>query len=163
MPNFKMADLVSITTDIFIGAGVSNDKASIVAELLVEANLCGHDSHGVIRIPQYLNSIKAGDIDPSAEIEIKRSGTCTALIDGHWDFGQVIMNQAVKMAIEKAETHGLAGIAVNQANHIGRLGSYVDTIARHNMIGILYVNAVGSFSRKWIAVKRKDSSNSVEV
>ena len=144
MPSFKMTDLISITTDIFTAAGVSEDTASLVAELLVEANLCGHDSHGVIRVPQYLNSIKTGDINPSAEVEIKRNGNCTALIDGHWNFGQVIMNQAVEMAIEKAETHGLAGIAINQANHIGRLGSYVETIARHDMIGILYVNAVGA-------------------
>ena len=52
MPSFKMTDLISITTDIFIAAGVFEDRASLVAELLVEANLCGHDSHGVIRIPQ---------------------------------------------------------------------------------------------------------------
>ena len=58
MPNFNVTDLVSITNNIFTGAGVSKEKASVVAELLVEANLCGHDSHGVIRIPQYLNSIK---------------------------------------------------------------------------------------------------------
>ena len=135
--------LTETVTRIFTAAGTPPAKARTVAELLIDANLTGHDSHGVIRVPQYLESMAKGEIDANATIEVVREGSATALLDGHWDFGQVTMTRAVEVVLDKAQAHGLGAVAVRGANHIGRLGSYVDSIARHNLIGLLYVNAVG--------------------
>ena len=143
MPTFTAHQLTETVTRIFSAAGTPPAKARTVAELLIDANLTGHDSHGVIRVPQYLDSMAKGDIDPNAGVEVLREGSVTALLDGHWDFGQVTMTRAVEVVLEKARAHGLGAVAVRGANHIGRLGSYVDSIARHDMIGLLYVNAVG--------------------
>ena len=143
MPNFTSEALIKAGTEIFIAAGTPPENARIVAELVAEANSTGHDSHGVIRIPQYLSNIEAGEIIADAAIEIVRENPITAVIDGHRGFGQVTMSQAVDVALEKAGQHGLSAVSVRGANHIGRLGSYVDHIAKQGMIGLLFVNAIG--------------------
>ena len=76
--------------------GSQQTEAELVANNLVEANLAGHDSHGVIRIPQYLGQIAAGDIVPDAEIEIVREAPVLAVLDAHWGFGQVAMRRGVE-------------------------------------------------------------------
>jgi len=128
---------------IFIAAGASQEEAEIVARLLVEANLTGHDSHGVIRIPQYLDAIEVGQITPGAQIEVVRDVPAAASIDGHYGFGQVVMDQAVEVALDKATKIGIAAVTVKGANHIGRLGSYVERLAQQGIIGLLFVNAAG--------------------
>ena len=143
MPTFTPDRLTAAATRIFAAAGTPPAKARTVAELLIDANLTGHDSHGVIRVPQYLDSMAKGEIDANAAVEVVREGSATAVLDGHRDFGQVTMTRAVEVVLEKAQAHGLGAVAVRGANHIGRLGSYVDSIARRDMIGLLYVNAVG--------------------
>jgi uncharacterized oxidoreductase len=144
MPSFTEAEITEATSRILEGAGTSEKNAHLVAKLLAEANATGHDSHGVIRIPQYLDAVEKGDIVPNAEVEIAVENLVTAIVDGDWGFGQVTMSRAVDVGLEKARKSGLAAIAVRKANHIGRLGSYVDQIAQEGMIGLLFVNAVGT-------------------
>ena len=140
MPVFDAQFLIRTSTDIFAAAGMRPDEARIVAEELVEANCAGHDSHGVIRIPQYLGQIAAGDIVPDAEIEIVREAPVLAVLDAHWGFGQVAMRRGVELGLEKAKAAGMAAIAVHRANHVGRLGSYVEDIARQDVVAQLFVN-----------------------
>jgi len=140
MPVFATEFLTRTSSDIFSAAGMRQDEARIVAELLVEANCAGHDSHGVIRIPQYLGQIAAGDIVPDAEVETVRETAVLAVLDAHWGFGQVAMSRGVEIGLEKARAAGMAAIAVHQANHVGRLGSYVEDIARQNIVAQLFVN-----------------------
>ena len=116
------------------------DEARVVAELLVEANLVGHDSHGVIRIPQYLAQVEAGDIVPDATVEVVHEAPTLAVLDAHWGFGQVAMSRGVDMALEKARATGMAAISVRQANHVGRLGSYVERIAEETAVALMFVN-----------------------
>jgi uncharacterized oxidoreductase len=143
MPRFTKDQLTSACTTIFTAAGTPAPEARIVAELLTEANCAGHHSHGLIRIPQYLETIERGELVPAAVVELVRETSITAVVDGHWGFGQATMSKAVDVVLEKAGEHGLAAVTVRNANHIGRLGSYVDRIARQNMIALLFVNAVG--------------------
>ena len=143
MPTFTQQQLIEVSIALFSAAGTPADKARIVAQLLTDANGAGHDSHGVIRIPQYMKSIEQGEIVPSAPVEEVRGTSITAVIDGHWGFGQVAMSRAVDVALEKAGAHGLAAVTVRGAGHIGRLGSYVDRIARQEIMALLFVNAVG--------------------
>jgi len=144
MPTFTQQELTEATAQVLVAAGTSDENARLVASLLAEANVTGHDSHGVIRIPQYLTSAENGDIDPTAEIDTVVENPITAIVDGNWGFGQVTMSKAVELGLEKAGKSGLAAVAVRQANHIGRLGSYVDHIAQQGMIGLLFVNAIGT-------------------
>ena len=140
MPVFDTEFLTRTTADIFAAAGMRPDEAAVVGSLLVEANCAGHDSHGVIRIPQYLGQIEAGDIAPDAEIEVVRETAVLAVLDAHWGFGQVAMSKGVELGLAKARAAGMAAIAVHRANHVGRLGSYVEDIARQNMVAQLFVN-----------------------
>ena len=140
MPVFSPASLSETTASIFAAAGMRADEACVVAELLVEANLVGHDSHGVIRIPQYLGQVEAGDIVPDAAVEIVHEAPTLAVLDAHWGFGQVAMSRGVDMALEKARATGMAAISVRQANHVGRLGSYVERIAEGTAIALMFVN-----------------------
>ena len=144
MPVFSIEHLRQVGTAIFAAAGAPSGAAEVVAKLLADANAVGHDSHGVIRIPQYISTIEKGEIVPHAEVEIVRQTTAAAVLDGHWGFGQVVMNQAVEMGLERAGNCGVAAITVKNANHIGRLGSYVEHIAEANMIGLLCANSHGA-------------------
>ena len=143
MPVFSIEHLRQVGAAIFAAAGAPPAAADVVAKLLADANAVGHDSHGVIRIPQYISTIEKGEIVPHAEVEIVRQTTAAAVLDGHWGFGQVVMNQAVEMGLERAGNCGVAAITVKNANHIGRLGSYVEHIAEANMIGLLCANSHG--------------------
>ena len=144
MPIFKSTYLEACAAAIFSAAGALLDKAQRVAELLVESNLVGHDSHGIIRVAQYVATIERGEIDPHAEITVESETDASAVLDGHWGFGQVVMSQAASMAIEKAARCGVAALTVRNANHIGRLGSYVEHIANREMVGLLFANMHGS-------------------
>ena len=143
MPTFTPNELIEHATAVLVAAGTPPDKAGLVAGLLVEANRAGHDSHGVIRLPQYLALIEKEEIVPVAEVEIVGQTPIMAVVEGNWGFGQVTMSRATELGLDKARQTGMAAIAVRQANHIGRLGSYVDQIARQGMVGMMFVNAVG--------------------
>ncbi|MDE0556788.1 MAG: Ldh family oxidoreductase, partial [Candidatus Poribacteria bacterium] len=120
------------------------DEAAIIGELLVASNLAGHDSHGVIRIPQYIGLIESGLIQPGAPMEIERESASHALINGNWGFGHVIAQKAMSLAIEKAKSSTISGISVYNCNHIGRIGSYSLMAAEAGMVGITMVNAGGT-------------------
>ena len=138
-----MDQIAEAAASLFVAAGTSSEDARTVAGLLAEANCAGHDSHGLIRVPQYLAAIEDGRIDPAAEVEVVRETSITAVLDGHWGFGQVAMTRAVELASAKASGHGLAAVTVRSASHIGRLGSYVERLARRDLAALLLVNAVG--------------------
>jgi len=144
MPNFTQEQLQKITADIFQAGGVPSDEAAIIAELLVASNLAGHDSHGVLRIPQYIGLIASGLIQPGAPIEIQRQSASHALINGNWGFGHVVAQKAMSLAIEKAKSTTISAISVYNCNHIGRIGSYPMMAAEAGMVGITMVNAGGT-------------------
>jgi len=144
MPTLTKEQIVNVCTGVIQAAGLSRENAQLIADLLADANSTGHDSHGIIRIPQYLAAIESNDILTDVEVEIVRENPLTAIVDGNWGFGQITMSRAVEVGLEKASKSGLAAIGVRNANHIGRLGSYVDHIARQGMIGLLFVNAIGT-------------------
>ena len=143
MPLLDADRLKDICHRLFSASGASAEEAECVAERLVEANLMGHDSHGVIRVQQYLGAIDRGEIVPGADLEIVNETDASAVIDGHWGFGQVIATRAAEIAVVKARSVGLAAVTVRRANHIGRLGRYVEDVANHGMIGLLFCNPHG--------------------
>jgi len=144
MPIFSADYLKQAGMEIFKGAGVPDDEAEIVMRLLIKANLVGHDSHGVIRMPQYMGLIQRGDLHPGVPLEIVKETSSTAVIDGNWGFGQVIASQAMEIAIQKAKEHSVSTVGAHHSNHVGRMADYAIMAAKENMIGMVMVNNHGA-------------------
>ena len=144
MPNVAPERLRKITADIFEAANVPAEDAQIISEILVDANLAGHDSHGVIRVPQYMGFIEAGQIDPRATMEIERESPSHALINGNWGFGHAIAKRSMSLAIDKAKSSTVSAVSIYNCNHIGRIGSYSMMAAEEGLVGIVMVNAGGA-------------------
>ncbi len=104
---------------VFMKAGLPEPSAAIVAESLVEADLRGVDSHGVVRTAIYLKRIEAGMIDPLSQIEKVSESDATVLVDGNNNFGSVIGRRALEIAMEKAKNNGAAFVGVKGSNHFG--------------------------------------------
>jgi len=141
MPVFRPESLRRISEEIFTAYGAPPKEARLVSEFLVNANLCGHDSHGVIRVIQYVKAIEKGILRPGAKIETVRETASTALLNGNWGFGQVVAKKAMELAIEKAKEHSISAICAYNLYHIGRLADYTMLAAESDMIGIAMVNS----------------------
>ncbi len=137
MPSLAPEILHDTGMAIFQAAGASQEEAQIVMEHLVGANLAGHDSHGVILIPSYINRIKRGHIVPGAPLEIERESSTTAHLNGNWGFGYVVTTRAMEMAIAKAKEHNVAAITIHLQGHVGRLADYPLMAAKAGMIGMI--------------------------
>jgi hydroxycarboxylate dehydrogenase B len=141
MPIVKPEDLEELTGRIFAARGVPREDADWIATLLVRANLRGHDSHGVIRIAQYVASMEKGMTNATPKIRVRNETPTTAVLDGDQGFGQVVARRGMELAIDKARAQGLAAVALANTNHVGRLADYVELAAREGMIGLMWVNA----------------------
>jgi len=136
MPKISAERLHKIGAGLLVGAGASQQEAETVARGCVNANLVGHDSHGVILIPSYVERIKVGHIVPGAPFKIVQESPSTTVIDGHWGFGFVVNERAMQLTIEKAKTTNVAAATVYRQSHVGRLGAYPLMAAQAGMIGI---------------------------
>lgn len=143
MANRSAAELRQVTEKIFTGAGAPADLATEMAEALVGANLAGHDSHGVIRIPAYLRLIAEGRLDPKARPEVVKETATTALVDGKWTFGHVAAKYGTSVAIKKAKEAGSAVVSIVRCNHIGRLGQWASQAAAEDVIALVTVGGGG--------------------
>ena len=141
MPKVAAEKLENICRGLLLGAGVPATEAATVARHCVNANLVGHDSHGAIQIPQYIDRIKAGHIVPGAPFEIVRESSTTTVVDGHWGFGYVINEQAMALTIRKAEAQNIAACTVFRQGHVGRLASYPLMAAKAGMIGMAWADS----------------------
>jgi uncharacterized oxidoreductase len=118
--------------------------AQIFATYLVGANLAGHDSHGVIRVPVYLRWLKEGQTVQDQSIKIVSDTPVIAVIDGQFGFGQTVAPQAVAIGIEKCKAMGLSAIALRNSAHIGRVGDFAEMAAAEGLVSAHFVNAAGS-------------------
>ncbi len=144
MPVLTVGHVESLATDILVAAGALVEDARSVSNLLVKANLAGHDSHGVIRIIQYVKAIERGEIKPDAEIEVVRETCSTALLNGNWGFGQVVAKRAMVTAINKARESSVGAVSAFNLYHVGRLADYTEMALHSDMIGIAMANAIKS-------------------
>src|SRR3982074_2835211 len=124
MPIVQADRLIGIGAALLRAAGASEEEASAVAIGCVNANLAGHDSHGVIAIPTYIDRIKAGHIMPGARWRIGQESPATTVIDGHWGFGFYVNARAMALTIEKAKTANVAACTVFRQSHVGRLAAH---------------------------------------
>src|SRR5512132_1244504 len=102
MPTIDAETLERITRDLFTARGVPKDDAAWIATLLVRANLRGHDSHGVIRIPSYMAALKSGETNATPRMSVVTETPTLAIVDGDLGFGQVVARRGIALAIDKA-------------------------------------------------------------
>jgi uncharacterized oxidoreductase len=136
MPRVQADRLMQIGTALLRAAGASQEEAEAVAVGCVNANLAGHDSHGIIAVPTYIDRIKAGHIVPGARWSIVQESPATAVIDGHWGFGFHVNAKAMQLTIEKARKTNVAACTVFRQSHVGRLAAYPLMAAKEGMIGL---------------------------
>lgn len=128
----------------FEASGCSATEAKTIISRLAGANLRGHDSHGVIRIPRYVQWIEEGRQIPNQTVEVLLDQPSFAVIDGRFGFGQSIGEQTVDIGIAKAKQHGVAMTALRNSGHLGRIGDWAERAAAAGMVSIHMVNVRGS-------------------
>ncbi|HEY2527645.1 MAG TPA: Ldh family oxidoreductase [Xanthobacteraceae bacterium] len=134
--------LTAFITRAFMAASVPATDAETLAALMVEADLRGSDTHGVIRLPLYLRRIRAGGINAKPHMRVVSDRPSAALIDGDNGMGHLVMRRAAELAIEKAKATGVGWVGARMSNHAGPAALYVSMPLQHDMIGLYF--AVGS-------------------
>ena len=137
---WKLAE--DFITEVFVKVGVPRADAGICADVLLESDRRGIESHGCNRFkPIYIDRIEEGILNPKTEFEIVKEGATTAVADGHNGMGMVIGFKAMELAIEKAKKYGMGMVAVRNSTHYGIAGYYATMCTKNNMIGITGTNA----------------------
>jgi uncharacterized oxidoreductase len=144
MVTIKVENLIDFVADVFGHTKSSPEEARRIATYLTTANLTGHDSHGVIRVPVYIRWQKMGSVVPNQTAEVVVDTPSLAVVDGKFGYGQTVTPQAVKIGIEKCRKAGLAAIALRNAGHIGRVGDWAEMAAAEGLVSVHFVNAAGS-------------------
>ncbi len=147
MPVIDHEKLLNFTKELLQAVGTSEPNAQIVANSLVQSNLRGHDSHGVMRAPFYIARVQEGRLKADAALEVLNETDSLLLCDGGWGFGQVLGVDLMNRLMEKASKSGVAFGSLKQAAHMGRLGEYAELAAANNMVALLFVNTHGAGQR----------------
>lgn len=132
--------LRELSARVFENQGVYRDDAMVVSDVLVEANLRGHDSHGVVRIPKWVAGIKAKAINPACQPSLVVNFGSVAVLDGDRGLGPVVASRAIKLAVEKARAFGMSAVSVRNSSHIGMLAWYAEQLAQAGLIGMVTTN-----------------------
>lgn len=143
MPLISFENLTHLAEQCIRAMGTPPREATIVADHLARAHLAGHDSHGLIRLPQYQLQATQGKLKVNAPVEVERESSTTALLNANYTWGPVAAAKATEMAIAKAKTHGMAAVGVRQCHHVGRVGVYPLMAAEHRLIGKVWCNGHG--------------------
>jgi uncharacterized oxidoreductase len=142
---FPADRLQSTARNILLAAGSPPAEAQLISERLIKANLTAHDSHGIIRLHQYMDTLRSGVIKTGRKAEVVRDHGSTAVLKGNRGFGQTIATEAMQVAIAKAKEYNLAAVGVTDLHHIGRLADYVVLAARQDLVALMFTST-GGFS-----------------
>jgi uncharacterized oxidoreductase len=135
--------LERLVSDIFAAAGCGAAEHERIARYLVEANLVGHDSHGVIRVPSYIDWLRSGKVIANQALKIVFENDVLAVVDGQFGFGQVMGEEATRLLIAKAGRQGVAAVALRNSGHLGRIGDWALLAARAGKVSVHVVNTSG--------------------
>ena len=125
---------------IFAAAGCDGAEAGRIAHHLSSANLAGHDSHGVIRVPRYVSWLAEGKVRAGQQPAVVAESPTHAVLDGQLGFGQTIGPVAVDLGIAKARANGLAVVTLRNSGHVGRIGDWAERAAEAGLVSIHFVN-----------------------
>ncbi len=136
--------LAALIGEVLEAEGCAPDEARIVAEHLVEASARGHDSHGVVRVPRYVQWLRSGKIHANRSVRIIADTGVLVQLDGQSGMGQRLAREAMEIGIDRARTHGCGIIAMRHAGHVGRLGAFAEQAAEAGLVSLQFVNVGGS-------------------
>jgi uncharacterized oxidoreductase len=139
--------LFSFAKSLLSAGGATDEEASVVANSLVQSNLRGHDSHGVMRIPFYVGRVKDGALQPGSQLRVERETPAAIVCDGGWGFGQTLSRDLMARLIAKAAETGIALGTLRRSAHIGRLGEYAEMAAEQGMAALICANTHGAAQR----------------
>ena len=137
---FSASVLYEYASSVLLKLGAPPPVATRVAEALVESNLVGHDSHGIMRMASYAEAIRAGTLNPAGEVETVRETAATVFLDCGWNFGHYACVQGLNAAMDKASTEGIGLAVLRHCDHTGRIGEYVAMAAERGFIGQVVCN-----------------------
>ncbi len=140
---FRSELLKELISGVFTAAGCDAEDAECVSDHLVEANLAGHDSHGVIRTPIYVRWLQEGNVLANQKIEIVFENDAMALVDGRMGLGQPIARQAMELAFEKTRKQGVGVVALRNSGHVGRVGHWAEMAVQNGYVSLHFVNTSG--------------------
>jgi len=144
---FKDSELTRFANKMLLAAGADDEESRLVSASLVDANLRGHDSHGLMRLPFYLDRMKSGLLHQGARLSVLNETDSAIYADGGWGFGQVVARDLVERLITKAGEVGVASGSLKQSAHIGRLGEYAEMATSQGMIALICANNHGAVQR----------------
>ena len=137
-------EITNWLTSLFIAAGCPEEEARLIASHLVDADASGHPSHGIVRVPRYMDYIKEGTVRPVCAFETLMETGCLQLIDGQYSFGQVLGHHVIAKARQLVDEQGMALIGLRNAGHLGRIGGWAELLADSGLISIHFVTVAGS-------------------
>lgn len=144
MPTIDAMTLTEFATAIFERSQIPAAESRRVAESLVLANLKGHDSHGVIRIMEYVDWVRRGWIEPAAHLDVVREQPCILILNGNFGFGQVVGREAIRLGIEKAQREGACILSLRCSGHLGRVGEFMELVTAAGLVGFGMTNTHGA-------------------
>jgi hydroxycarboxylate dehydrogenase B len=144
MVTIKVENLIDFVADVFAHADSSPEEARRIATYLTTANLTGHDSHGVIRVPVYIRWKNMGSIVPNQTAEVVVDTPSLVVVDGKFGYGQTVTPQAVRVGIEKCKKAGVTALALRNSGHLGRVGDWAEMAAAEGLVSMHFVTAAGS-------------------
>jgi uncharacterized oxidoreductase len=155
--------LKGLVSSIFAAAGCKPPEHERIAHYLVEANLVGHDSHGVIRVPIYIQWLRAGKVLANQQLRVIFENDVLAITDGQYGFGQTVAEHAIKLGLGKVRRQGVAVVALRNPGHVGRVGDWAEMTARDGIISLIYVNTsgMGILVAPYGGIERRLSANPV--
>lgn len=155
--------LESFAAEAFEAAGLPTDDARTAANIMTRISLRGLDGHGIFRLPQYIERIRAGGINPNPDIRIAQETAATALIDGDNAIGHLAVNKAAQAAMDKAADNGVAWAGVNNSNHAGAVSVYAMMPMERDMIGICIAIGSANHVPPWGGVEMLLGTNPIAV
>jgi LDH2 family malate/lactate/ureidoglycolate dehydrogenase len=160
---FPYDRLQAFTSAVFTAVGVKPEQAAVTAHRLLEADLRGRDGHGIIRVILYSKRMRAGGYNLDPDIRVVRESPVSALVDGDNGIGQVVMTEAVELAIEKALANGLAWVGVRKGNHAGAGGVYPAMALQHDLIGVYLALGNANIMPPWNGLEPLLGTNPIAV
>ena len=132
-----------VVVRIFEAAGCEAAEAATIARNLVDANLTGHDSHGVIRVQRYIEYIESGEVVPGQHATVVFETDSIVIVDGNKGFGQVIAEETMTLLAAKAKKSGLAMSSIRNSGHLGRIGGWAEQLSREGLVSLHFMSTTG--------------------
>lgn len=148
MPNISFETLSKFAISLLSAGGATEEEAAIVGPSLATANLRGYSSHGVMRIPFYLDMLKQGDIKSNVPLDVISETESSLATDANWGFGRLQAGRLLNQLVVKSKAHGVAVGTIRNCAHAGRLGEYCEIAANdHGLVSMAMVNTHGAARR----------------